>query len=196
MWRDISLKTFDQHPCMKLRQRWRKAQLNPPNPSINRSIQSIDRSSNHGAPPPLSRRTWPPPAAHQGGAGASPQVRRPQRTGSQQPLARANRCRDMMDRSTRADANPPDLARLPQTKEAERSQNQPQWAMHRTSAPARPSTALISLRLIIVLRPGQAPGIPPSARRRGACGQHRLLASRPLVHGSTAGRPAHADAGI
>jgi len=64
----------------------------------------------------------------------------------------------MMDRSTRGDANPLDLARLPQTKEAERSQNQPQWATHRTSAPARPSTAL-SLRRIIVLRPGQAPGI-------------------------------------
>jgi hypothetical protein len=57
-------------------------------------------------------------------------------TARQQPLARANRCRDMMDRSTLT-RNPLDLARLPQTNETGRSQNQPQWAWatHRARPP-------------------------------------------------------------
>ena len=162
-----------------------------PTKSINQSIhpvhRQIEQSRGSTSTQPAYVATTTRPPGHQGGAGASPQVRRPQRTGSQQPLARANRCRDMMDRSTRGDANPLDLARLPQTKEAERSQNQPQWATHRTSAPARPSTAQSPSHHRSPPRPG--PRDSPSARRRGARGQHRLLASRPLVHGSTAGRP-------
>jgi hypothetical protein len=94
-------------------------------------------------------------------------------TARQQPLARANRCRDMMDRSTLT-RNPLDLARLPQTNETGRSQNQPQWAWatHRARPP-------------IVLRPRD------SAKRKAT---RRLwptpsvsLSPRLVVHGSTAG---------
>lgn len=80
------------------------------------STKSINQSrAITGLPPPLTQR---------------------QRTARQQPLARANRCRDMMDRSTLT-RNPLDLARLPQTNETGRSQNQPQWAWatHRARPP-------------------------------------------------------------
>lgn len=101
-------------------------------------------------------------------------------------------------------ANPMDLAKTSPNKGGRTEPKPtPMGDAPRLSASARPATAPSLRRLIIVLGPAPAPpGIPPSVKRRGACGQHhRLLASRPRLHlhRSTAGRlTAHAgrQAGI
>ena len=132
-------------------------------------------------------------ASHQatrGGAGSSPQVRRPQRTGSQQPLARANRCRDMTDRST------PDavtrtrwiLRDFPKQWMRSGAKTNPNG---RRTAPQRQRqrAPVHRLRLIIVLRPGPRDSAKRKATRRlrPTPPSPRLAPSRPWVNRRPAG---------